>query len=148
MLHRRTRHVTVLTAAGLAALAVAVPAGQSQDVAFCKNATVVNAMTKLGPVTPLKTFNVQGGVWCQYGGTHGQYVEEIPHYTQAKFAADQTSRRGKAFTGLGVPAFSTSGPGTYAAVFALKGSTEVAVGASSTLPKISAAVKAILPVIH
>src|SRR3954470_21213703 len=131
-----TRQAGEVAAVGLASLAVTVPGGQAQDAGFCSNAKVVGAMSSLGSVGGAKVFDAHPGTWCQYGGTHGSYVENVPHVTAAAFGQAQTSRRGTTSAGLGVPAFSTTGPGTYKAIFALKGSTEIAVGANSTPAKL------------
>lgn len=146
MVRRTTRQVAAVTAAGLASLAVTVPAGQAQDFAFCANSKVVSAMKSLGPVSPMKPFDDHGGVFCQYGGTHGSFVEKLPHVTAAQFNQTKASMHGKTVGGLGVPAFATAG--SFPGVYALKGSTEIHLGAKSTTAKMTAAVKAILPVVH
>ena len=133
---------------GLASFAIAAPAGQAQDIGFCANSKVVGAMKNLGPTGSEKTFDVPDGTWCQYGGTHGSYVEKIQHVTRAKFAADKQSRRGKTLGGLGTQAFSTSGPGTFVAVSALEGTTEIVVGANASQAKLKAVAKTILALVH
>lgn len=140
------RCAPAVAAACLASLVVIVPAAQAQDIGFCASPKVVAAMRNVGPVGSMKPFDDHGGVWCQYGGTHGSFVEKLPHVTTAAFGQSKASMQGKTLAGLGVPAFSTAGslPGVYA----LKGSTEIHVGAKATPAKLMAAVKAILALVH
>ena len=143
---RRTSRCSAVAAIGLASLAVTVPTGQAQDIGFCANTKVVGAMKNLGPTGTEKTFDDHGGTWCQYGGTHGSFVEKLPNVTAAAFGQTKASMHGKTLGGLGVPAFSTAG--SFPGVYALKGSTEIHVGAKSTPAKLTVALRAILALVH
>lgn len=112
----------------------------SAGPAFCTKAKPP-VQKNVGAGKPTKYFPYKGGDWCAYG-SKGPYVQRIPGVSKAAFKASAGS--GKAVPGLGAPAyFSPAGEG-YSTVSALKGTTEIVVGAKSTEQKIAAATKGVL----
>lgn len=132
------------SAIGVAALVAGVGLGSAQDFAFCAAVKNLPAVQSNIGVTGagMKAYDFQGGVWCSYG-THGPYVQRIPHVSKSKFK----SQKGAPVKGLS-GAVSAKAFGGYTTVSVLKGTTELVVGAKAPVAKIAAAAKAILPLVH
>lgn len=138
-------HTRILLASAVAGAALVASSGvSSAGPAFCSVAKPP-VQKNVGAGKPTKHFPYKGGDWCAYGST-GPYVQRIPGVSKAAFKASAGS--GKSVRGLGVPAyFSPAGDG-YSTVSALKGTTEIVVGAKSTEQRIVAATKGVLALVH
>jgi hypothetical protein len=144
------RHAIVFASIA-AALLVAVPAGSGQDIGFCAAATHVakGLMSNTGVTgAGVKASDYRGGTVCQYGGTHGMYIEKVPHVTLPSFKAEQQSSRGTAVTGVGTAAFSTPPFNGYVSLHVLKGTTEIVIGSKAKLAADVAAAKVVLTLVH
>ena len=127
-------------------------AASARATDLCKETqSIVENEFGVGSTTHVFTNEAGFATYCEIGSssTKSAVVAEKKNVTSSSFQGDEQAQRGKAVSGVGAPAFLTSLSNGFHAIWALKKSTEVEVGApKASTAKLIAAMKAILPLVH